>query len=232
MIHARPRRKLPMAAAITLVLLGAAASHADEKPSWSYGLGAAVSTPYGYRIDEQPAGTTTTTTFDPGLLLSATATRTFTRHTSLVFSTGYRGYSNDVTPVTIPAAPRVTSTLRSDYFSFGVGLRIEPQHGSGPYMQVLPAVFVSRWGETTVDQAGSDPTGERTTHTDSFRSVLPGIELSAGFRARFWKSLGTDFALKLTSSADLGDHDLGRFSSGKFHGLDEFALVGGITWSP
>jgi hypothetical protein len=239
MFDARPRRNPVMAAAITVALLGAAPSHAAEKPSekpfWSYSLGAAVSTAYGYRVDEQAAGTYTTT-FDPGLLLSATVDRTITRHTSLVVSAGYRGYSRDLGLIAVPEAPPVTGQLRAQYFSIGVGLRIEPRHGSGPYMQALPALFVSRWEESTVDHEGWNfMTGawqSRSGHSDSFSRVLPGIELSAGFRTRFWSSLGTDIGLRLTSSADVGEHDLGRFSSGKFHGLDELALVGSITWSP
>ena len=103
-------------------------------------------------------------------------------------------------------------------------------------MQILPALFVSRWEESTVDHEGYDMlTGAwraRATHTDSFRSALPGIELSAGFRARIASVVGTDIALRMSRSADLGEHGLGRFSSGDFRGLDEVALVGGLTWSP
>lgn len=227
MFDRRPRRNHSLAAAITLVLLGVAPSHAEEKTAWSYGFGAAVSTAYGYRIDEQPTGTSTTS-FDPGLLLSATVTRTLSRHTALVFSGGYRGYEKALGLVGIPEQPPPTGELRAEYSSMGVGLRVEPRHGTGPYIQALPALFVSRWEESTVYGTWQSS----TTHTDSFRSMLPGVELSAGFRARFWKALGTDFALRLTSTADPGVHDLGSFSSGKFRGLDELALVGGISWSP
>jgi len=233
-IEARPRA-ISVAAAIILALLGAVPSHAADKPAWSYALGAAVSTAYGYRVDQQPTGTTTTS-FDPGLLLSGTVTRTLTRHTALTFSTGYRRYSRDLDLVAIPEVPPTTGQLRSQYFSIGAGLRIEPKHGSGPYIQALPTIFISRWEENTVDREGTNlMTNEwrpRSSHSDSFQSVLAGIELGAGFRVRFWSKLGTDFGLRITSSGDPGEHDLGRFSSGKFHGLDELALVGGITWSP
>src|SRR5262249_44190236 len=107
---------------------------------------------------------------------------------------------------------------------------------AGPYAQILPAVFVSRWEESTVDHEGYDMlTGAwrpRATYTDSFRSALPGFELSAGFRARIAGVVGTDVAVRLTRSEDLGAHGLGRFSGGHFRGLDEVALVGGLTWSP
>jgi hypothetical protein len=235
MIDRRPRRIHSLAAAITLALLGVVPSHAAEVRTWSYSLAAGVSNAYGYRVDENSPGTYTAS-FDPGLLLNATALRTLTRHTSLVFSGGYRGYRQDLGLVAVPELPPTTGELRAEYFSLGLGLRIEPRHGSGPYIQALPALFVSRWEESTVDEAGRNlMTGDwqqRSTHTDSFRSVLPGIELGAGFRGRLWSSLGTDIGLRLTSTADLGQHDLGRFSSGSFHGLDELALVAGITWSP
>src|SRR5436190_4865076 len=124
----RPRRSHSLAAAITLVLLGVVPAHADEKAAWSYGLGAAVSTAYGYRIDEQPTGTYTSS-FDQGLLLSAAVTRTLSRHTSLVFSGGYRGYEKALGLVAVPELPPLTGELRADYFSMGVGLRVEPRHG-------------------------------------------------------------------------------------------------------
>jgi len=234
MIDVCPRRTQSLAAAFTLALLTAAPSHAAEVRKWSYSLAAAVSNSYGYRVDEHSFGTYTSS-FDPGLLLSATTTRTLAKHTSLVISGGYRGYRQDLGLIAVTDQPPTTGTLRAEYFSIGAGLRIEPRHGSGPYVQALPALFVSRWEESTVVHEGWDMTGawqQQSTHTDSFRSVLPGIELSAGFRTRFWSALGTDIGLRLTSTADLGQHALGRFSSGSFQGLDELALVAGITWSP
>jgi hypothetical protein len=147
--------------------------------------------------------------------MSASGGRALTRHTSLIIEGGYRGYDETLGLAGIPETSPTTGTLRAEYFSLGAGLRIQPWSDAGrvaaPYVQILPALFVSRWEETTVDHEGYDMTSGawrvRATHTDSFRSVLPGIELSAGFRARITSVVGTDFAVRMT-------------------------LVGGLTWSP
>jgi hypothetical protein len=151
-----------------------------------------------------------------------------------------RAYDQALGLVAIPETPPTTGSLRAEYFSLGAGLRIQPwsssERGAGPYVQIVPALFVARWEENTVDHEGYDMlTGTwraQTTYSDSFRSVLPGIELSAGLRARITHVVGTEVAVRLTRSADPGEHSLGRFSSGDFRGLDEVALVGGLTWSP
>lgn len=234
MSTATPRRTLSLAAGLTLAALAATPPHVAAG-GWDFVLAAATSPGYEYRVDERVYGTYRAS-FDPGLSLTASGARTLTRHASLVLAGGYRGFTSAIGGMGIPELPPTTGELRAEYFSIGAGLRVEARPGSGPYVQILPALFVSRWGETTVDQEGWDMMSgnwrPEARSTDSFRSVLPGIELSAGFRLRFTSALGTDLALRLTRSADLGEHALGRFSSGDFRGLDELALVGGITWSP
>jgi hypothetical protein len=235
MIHATPRRTLSLAAGLTLVALAADPPHAAAARTWNYSLAAAASSGYDYRVDEHSFGTYESS-FGPGFAVTGSAARAVSRHTSLVLSGGYRRYS-EAFGVVATELPPTTGELRAEFFSIGAGLRIEPRQGSGLYMQMLlPALFVSRWNESTVEEEGwSMMTGawqSGTTHTDSFTSAQPGFELSAGFRARLWSALGTDFGVRFTSSADLGKHTLGRFSSGDFQGLNELALVGGITWSP
>ena len=239
MKHEFPARPLTHAAGFTIVVLGVAGGAARAGQPWTYSIAAATSVPYEYRLDEHDFGSYPSS-LAPGLSLSAAGARALTRHTSLVIEGGYRGYSQALGLVRIPETPPTTGTLRAEYFILGAGLRIEPwsdaARRAGPYAQILPAIFVSRWEESTVDHEGYDMlTGAwraRATHTDSFRSALPGIELSAGFRARIASVVGTDIALRMSRSADLGEHGLGRFSSGDFRGLDEVALVGGLTWSP
>ena len=133
-----------------------------------------------------------------------------------------------VETVSRPAGRAAKNAKEKDGVQYRNGAGRRLRSGQPTPEQQKVAAERTRWEENTVHGTWQSS----TTHTDSFRSLLPGVELSAGFRARFWKALGTDFALRLTSTADPGEHDLGSFSSGKFHGLDELALVGGITWSP
>jgi len=232
MSHERPRC-MPLTIAVTAAILVLPQCSALAR-SWDYSLTAAASSRYDYRVDEHSYGTYTSS-LGPGFAITGSAARSVSRHVSLVLSGGYRRYSAELGTAGIPEAPPTTGDLRAEYFSVGAGLKIEPRQGAGFYTQVLPALFVSRWGQNTVDQEGWNMlTGtwqQRATHTASFKSALPGIELSGGFRARFSSALGTDFALRYTRSADLGEHALGS-SSGDFRGLNELALVGGITWSP
>jgi len=234
MIHATPRRthSLTMVAAAAILTLPSGAAFAR---AWNYSLAAAASSGYDYRVNDHPYGSYTSS-FGPGFAVTGSAARAVSRHASLVLSGGYRRYS-EAFGVVATDQPPTTGELRAEFFSMGAGLRIEPRQGSGLYMQVLlPALFVSRWNESTVEEEGWNMmTGayqSRTTHTDSFKSAQPGIELSAGLRTRLTSALGTDFGVRFTRSADLGEHALGRFSSGDFQGLNELALVGGITWSP
>jgi len=233
MSNATPYRTHSLTVVITAAILTLPAGAALARP-WNYTLAAAASSGYDYRVDEHSFGTYASS-FGPGFAVTGSAARGVSRHASLVLSGGYRRYS-EAFGIVATEQPPTTGELRAEFFSIGAGLRIEPRQGSGLYMQVLlPALFVSRWNESTVEEEGWNMTGawqSRTTHSDSFMSAQPGIELSAGLRTRFTSALGTDFGVRFTRSADLGDHALGRFSSGDFQGLNELALVGGITWSP
>lgn len=230
------RRFHAVVLAIAILELAPAAALAGSH--WTYGLAAAASLEYPYRVEPNPGSRPAS--LSPGLILGASGTRDLTRHASLVLEGGYREYGTTLGLVGIPESPPTSGSLRAQYFSLGAGLRIRPfsdaARATGPYLQVVPAFFFSRWEESTVDHEGWDMmTGAwrpRTTHTDAFRSAMPGIEMSAGMHARITDVIGTDVAVRLTQSADLGEHDLGRFSSGDFRGLDEIAVVGGFTWSP
>ena len=234
MSHERQRRTHSLTIVIPVAILTLSAGSAFAR-AWNYSLTAAASSGYDYRVNDHPYGSYTSS-FGPGFGVTGSAARAVSRHASLVLSGGYRRYS-EAFGVVATEQPPTTGELRAEFFSMGAGLRIEPRQGSGLYMQVLlPALFVSRWNESTVEEEGWNMmTGayqSRTTHTDSFKSAQPGIELSAGLRTRLTSALGTDFGVRFTRSADLGEHALGRFSSGDFQGLNELALVGGITWSP
>src|SRR5207247_2132800 len=156
--------------------------------------------------------------FGPGPSAGVAGARRLTRHVSLVLEGGYRGYSKALALYRVPEALPTTGRLRAEFFSLGAGLRVQPSFdwAVSPYAQIIPTIFVSRWEERTVDHEGYDSHGwrQRTTHTDSFRSARPGFAVSAGLRARFSSVLGADIAVRLTRSADLGEHALGRFSSG------------------
>lgn len=232
---------LTLAACFTVTILGllAAPALAGERGAWTYSIAAATSKIYDYRIDEFSFGSYPES-FDPGLSVGGAAVRRLTRHVSLVLEGGYRGYSKALALESIPEALPTTTELRAEFFSLGAGLRLErwsdPAVPLRPYVQIIPALFVSRWEERTVDHEGYDfysgAWRPRTTHSDSFRSVLPGFAVSTGVRARITSVVGTDVAVRLTRSADLGEHALGRSSSGDFLGLDEVALVGSLAWSP
>ena len=232
---------LTLAACFTVAILGllAAPALAGERGTWTYSIAAATSQIYDYRIDEFGFGSYPESVH-PRLSVGGAASRRLTQHVSLVLEGGYRGYSKALALESIWGAPPTTGRLRADVVSLGAGLRVEPRSDPAlplrPYVQIVPALFVSRWEERTVDHEGYDIYSgawrPRTTHSDSFRSVLPGFAVSTGVRARITSVVGTDIAVRLTRSADLGEHALGRSSSGDFLGLDEVALVGGLAWSP
>src|SRR5262252_3560265 len=172
MRHERPRRLHVFAIAVATAILALPRGSALAR-SWSYSLSAATSSGYDYRVDEHGYGTYTSS-FGPGFALTGSAVRPVSRHASLVLSGGYRRYGAALGTAGVPEVPPTTGDLRAEYFSIGAGLRIEPRQGSGFYAQVLPALFVSRWGENTVDQEGwnmlTDAWQQRSTHTDSFMS--------------------------------------------------------------
>ena len=226
-----------LACAASFVLV--ASAFADDRGRWTYSIAAAPAPKYTYRVEDFGFGGYRRT-FDTGLLVGGSAGRTLTRHVSLVLEGGYHGYSTPLGIVGIPEVPPTTGRLRAELFSLGAGLRLEPLADPAPklrpFVQITPALFVSRWEERTVDHEGYDMTSgvwrPRTTHTDTYRSALPGLAATVGVLARVSSVVGVEAAVRLTRSADLGEHKLGRFSGGDFRGLDETAFTAGFAWSP
>ena len=226
-----------LACAASLVLVAAAS--ACVRGRWTYSIAAAPAPTYTYRVEDFDFGNYRGT-FDTGLLAGASAARTLTRHATLVLAGGYHGYSRALGLVGIPEVPPTSGRLRADVFSLGAGMRLEPladrTRNLRPFVEFTPALFVSRWEERTVDHEGYDMTSDtwrpRTTHTDTYRGALPGFTAALGVHARASSVAGFELAVRLTRSADLGEHALGRFSSGDFRGLDETAFTAGFAWSP
>jgi len=230
-------RASSLACAASFVLV--ASAFAGEQGRWTYSIAAAPAPKYTYRVEDFSFGSYRGT-FNSGLLAGASARRTLTRHVSLVLEGGYHGYSAPLGIAGIPEVPPTSGQLRAELFSFGAGLRLEPladrTRNMRPFVEITSALFVSRWEERTVDHEGHDLMSgtwrPRATHTDTYRSALPGFAATMGVRARVSSAVGVEAALRFTRSADLGEHTLGRFSSGDFRGLDETAFVAGFAWSP
>ena len=241
MRHDRPPRRFvgasSLSCAASLVLVVSA--FASDRGRWTYSIAAAPAPTYTYRVDDFGFGSYRQR-FGTGLTGGVSAMRTVTRHVSLVFEGGYHGYSAPIGLVAIPEVPPTTGRLRAEFFSLGAGLRLEPfaDRTRSPrlFLEIQPALFVSRWEERTVDHEGYDMISgswrPRTTHSDAYRSALPGFAATMGVRTRVSSVVGLETAVRLTRSADLGEHTLGRFSSGDFRGLDETAFVAGFSWSP
>ena len=224
---------------IAALALSAAPALTGERSGWTYSIAAGASPRYEYRVDEFNFGSYPQS-FGGGFSVSGSGIRPVTRHASLVIEGGYHAYRKGIGVEGFPEVPPTTGRLRAEFFSLGLGLRVEPSSDGprrqSPYLQATPGLYVSRWEERTVDHEGYDLVQGtwrlRSTHVDSFRSVLPGIALSVGVRGRVAGVVGSDIAVRLTRSADLGEHVLGRFSSGEFRGLTEVAVVAGLSWSP
>jgi hypothetical protein len=237
MLHDPLHRSRAIAVSTAFLAFLAVPALADESRSWTYSIAAGVSPRYGYRTDSFGSGNAAS--FENGFSFVGGAIRPVTRRVSMVVEGGYHVYGKPIGIIGIPELPPTTGRLRAEFYSLGVGLRLQPWSDPSrpsPYAQITPALYVSRWEEHIVDHEGYDLLSgsyrQRSTHVESFRNALPGVALSAGVSGRIAGVVGSDIAVRVTRSADLGEHGLGRFSSGDFHGLTEVALLAGLTWSP
>ena len=224
-------------AALAPLILAFGPPPAGAQGRWTYSIAAGHADRFVYRVEDFSFGSYPSS-FRSGFQASSAATRTITKHVSVHLEAGYAGYSRALGLRGIGSPPM--GRLRAGFFPVAAGLQLgpftNPHLAVRPYLQIAPALVLSRWEERVTYAEGWDLTTgawrPRSAHVDARWNALPGFVAAMGCRGQLSSVVGIEGALRYTRSADGGYHTLGQFSSGEFRGLSVWSAVAGLTWSP
>ena len=190
-------------------LLGAFASTSALADSWVVGLGAGfaerytyrtldfsfLSRPYEVRLGDAPIITVSATSSADG---------------GLVLQTGIDAFRADS-----------QEGLSAEMAAISAGPRWSPR-GSGPYVELLPAIFFARWTDTHIGGFDFLPSNAPPY---SLTSVRPGLIGGAGIRG-FVHRAGFEFGVSYRASADWP----GLAGEGEYQGVRQWVAGGKLLF--
>lgn len=209
-----PARRL-LAALIAIATLTPCVAYAEDR--WTLGLSGGVADSYTYQLEGPYENF-----FEFTWLASVAASYSLGHHLSIQGEATYLRYSKNFLGAAYDDYNDYTLTSSNPHLA--TGLRVYATGPTStparPYIEVLPALYVSTWTEH-----GDVPGGGTE---ESFTAIEPGFVAGAGLVGLSQASLRLDIGFRFYYSADIGFKDLGTFSGGDFRGLRQGAVVIGL----
>lgn len=217
------RRLLIVILAILLCFPATRGRASSEQPAWTVAVGVEVTTGYTYYFNRYGYGRVQDLVTGSGWAVTFSATRTLTDRLSLRGDLGCLRY-DDSYPFAVPAVYRPfpqTGHRVATIPSVGLGLRLEPLSRSGnrqrgPFIDLVPTLFLARWTEELDYTDGTTFRGEKTR-------IAPGVALGIGMKPSLGGRYSLEVAPRFLWSKGLG-WDLDIHRDGQPQGLSELTL--------